>query len=416
MAHSYWQPVLEGALQTQAIDAIDAIAGDLARAGPAVAATDPFVALFFAYRARATGDQMDAERAWAFLDHASESLPPYPGLYGGFTGVAWTAAHLTAVAADGDDGGANDEVDDVLLELLDQQQWAWHFDLITGLVGLGVYALERREHPVGRECVGRIVGWLDRMATRVPEGTTWFTPPHLLVIGDVDVFDGHEGPTQLANMGVAHGVPGVIGFLGAALAAGIAEEPARPLLVDGARWLLAQRRDRGFPATVARPLDYTPARLAWCYGDAGIAASLLGAARAAGLGDVEAAAIEIAHRAAGRPRIDAGVKDTGLCHGAAGLAHCFNRIYQATGDPTCRAEALSWYEAALDRRRPGTGVGGYQSFMPKLDAAGGIPDAFEWRDEPGFLTGAAGVGLALIAGTTGIEPRWDRLLLLPPVD
>jgi hypothetical protein len=40
-----------------------------------------------------------------------------------------------------------------------------------------------------------------------------------------------------------------------------------------------------------------------------------------------------------------------------------------------------------------------------------------WRAEPGLLTGTAGVGLALLAATTPIEPAWDRALLvaIPPI-
>jgi hypothetical protein len=35
----------------------------------------------------------------------------------------------------------------------------------------------------------------------------------------------------------------------------------------------------------------------------------------------------------------------------------------------------------------------------------------EWRPESGFLTGSAGIGLALLAATTPVEPEWDRVLL-----
>jgi hypothetical protein len=34
-----------------------------------------------------------------------------------------------------------------------------------------------------------------------------------------------------------------------------------------------------------------------------------------------------------------------------------------------------------------------------------------WDDDPTFLTGAAGVGLALLAAIEDVEPRWDALLL-----
>jgi hypothetical protein len=39
-----------------------------------------------------------------------------------------------------------------------------------------------------------------------------------------------------------------------------------------------------------------------------------------------------------------------------------------------------------------------------------------WAADAGFLTGAAGIGLALLASVTSVEPEWDRLLLvaIPP--
>ena len=38
-----------------------------------------------------------------------------------------------------------------------------------------------------------------------------------------------------------------------------------------------------------------------------------------------------------------------------------------------------------------------------------------WIAEPSFLTGAAGIALALLAAATPREPRWDELLLVSPV-
>src|SRR5258707_545491 len=42
----------------------------------------------------------------------------------------------------------------------------------------------------------------------------------------------------------------------------------------------------------------------------------------------EVDAVRIALRAADRPGEKSGVVDSGLCHGAAGLGHLFNRTYQ----------------------------------------------------------------------------------------
>jgi hypothetical protein len=102
----------------------------------------------------------------------------------------------------------------------------------------------------------------------------------------------------------------------------------------------------------------------------------------------------------------AGVVDAGLCHGAAGDAHLFNRLYQATGDPAFAEAARHWYERALDLRRPDEGFAGFPSWGPDRDRK------MTWIADAGFLTGAAGVGLAMLAATTPIEPQWDRLLLV----
>src|SRR5262249_41487720 len=145
-------------------------------------------------------------------------------------------------------------------------------------------------------------------------------------------------------------------------------------------------------------------------GDLSVAAALLVAGRCAGLPAWEREGLAIARRAAGRPPEESGVRDAGLCHGAAGVGHLFNRMYQATGGPTLGAAARSWFRRTLAMRRPGRGVGGYQAFRPDLGA-----DA-AWVDDPGILTGAAGIALALLAAITPVEPAWDRSLLLsaPP--
>src|SRR5262249_17462663 len=106
------------------------------------------------------------------------------------------------------------------------------------------------------------------------------------------------------------------------------------------------------------------------------------------------------------PPEDAGVKDATLCHGAAGLGHIFNRLYQATSDETLGGAARFWFERTLALRRPGRGVGGFSAVAITESGRGKeVVDA-------GRVTGGAGIALALLAATTSIEPEWDRILLL----
>ena len=189
-------------------------------------------------------------------------------------------------------------------------------------------------------------------------------------------------PNGAWNLGAAHGAPGVIALLARAHAAGV--PTARPLLDRAVAWLLAQRlpADAGsaFPSFVAP--DVVPGRspVAWCYGDPGAAGALFA------VPELEVQARAIAELAAARPIADSDVVEVSICHGSAGLAHIFNRLHQSTGSEVLRASAQAWLGPVLDDWRPGA--------------------------EPGLLTGAAGIGLVLLAAATDVEPRWDRLFLL----
>jgi lantibiotic modifying enzyme len=217
-------------------------------------------------------------------------------------------------------------------------------------------------------------------------------------------------PEGLYDLGLAHGNAGILALLGQACARGVAAAEARALLAGAVPWLLAHQNPSGspsrFPTRIVPGQENGSSRVAWCYGDLGIAVALLVAARGAREPDWERTALGLARGAAARSLEDSGVADAGLCHGAGGNAHLFNRLFQATGDPVLGQAARTWAGRALEMRRPGEGIGGYLTLVPnqRLEK--------EWAEDPGFLTGAAGIGLALLALATPIEPSWDRALLV----
>jgi hypothetical protein len=435
-----WRPLLEGELADQAWEAVTAIAQALETWSPEGEPADggldrggsiggtAGVALFHGYLAKALAKAMDAEaehhgaRTEQLLDEAVEALATTPmraALYSGFTGVAWAAEHLGRLLGEEEvqeqetsgveEEDMNEEIDQALLTVLDRQSWAGDYDLISGLVGFGVYALERFPRPSAVRCLEAIVDRLDESAERNGSEVTWFTPPEML-----PSLNREHSPLGHYNLGVAHGVPGVIALLADACRLGIREERARPLLEGAVRWLvsqqLAEQRGACYPSWIGPGVEPRPSRLAWCYGDPGIAATLLYAARAIGMEEWESTALQIAAHAASAEPEDAGVRDAGLCHGAFGLAHLYNRIHQAGGGELFADAARLWYRLGLEMRKPEGGIAGFEAWWPGLGAESG------WEAEPGFLTGAAGIGLALLAAVTPVEPQWDRLLLvaIPP--
>jgi lantibiotic biosynthesis protein len=151
-------------------------------------------------------------------------------------------------------------------------------------------------------------------------------------------------------------------------------------------WMWRQRAAGGGPAFPALAGEEPRSAPGWCYGDDGIAAVLFAAARALGDESWSGRWLEVLRAAAARA---APATSAGLCHGAAGLAHIYNRVHQATGLAWAREAALSRFaelEAVLARVRD--------------------------RLPAGLLDGLAGIALALAAALGEEEPAWDRALVL----
>jgi lantibiotic biosynthesis protein len=60
------------------------------------------------------------------------------GLFEGITGVAWTLAHVDGSLLDLSEVDPGQAVDSALLNLLTTSPWTAEYDLIGGLVGIGV--------------------------------------------------------------------------------------------------------------------------------------------------------------------------------------------------------------------------------------------------------------------------------------
>jgi lantibiotic modifying enzyme len=370
------------------------------------------IALLHTYMHQAWRRAGDAESALDLLNEALEIAGQQrmlPDLFGGYAGVAWAATHIHDRLAPAEEDPVS-SVDDLLVEILSQKPWRGSYDLVMGLVGIGVHALERHPRPAASTCLELVISHLEAAAEHRPGGLTWLTPPAQLTAEE-----RLQAPNGYYNLGVAHGVPGVIGLLGAAYAAGVAKGRALSLVEGAVSWLLMQKPLQRYEDVLpywitSENKQGKKARLGWCYGAPGIAASLLYAARCVGRENWEQEATRLALAAAKVPLQKSRIVDAGLCHGSAGLAHLLNRMYQATGEERLAAAARFWFEHTLSLRRHGEGITGFLTCLPAVNADDPyVPDS-------SLLMGAAGIGLALLASITNVEPEWDRILLVasPP--
>lgn len=369
------------------------------------------IAIFFGYLHTAGLFAGARDIAFAYNEIGVAALAGQPmgvSLYGGFTGVAWAVQHLhgllTGTAAD-----LCSEIDLALEGYLSRSPWREDYDLINGLVGIGIYCLERVNSPTAVRCMELIVERLAELAETAENGLRWFTSPSLFPQQQGELY-----PRGYYNLGLAHGVPGIIALLGRTQAAGIAQEKVGMLLEGAVRWVMRQQladAQSSFASVVCPEQPPSNCRLAWCYGDAGVAAALFLAARCTGERSWEQQALVIARKAAAREPQTCGVVDACFCHGSAGLAHVFHRFYRATQEEVFSQAARHWIESTLAFRKPGEEAAGY--LFRTVNENGG----FEGQPRLGILEGIAGIGLSLLAAVTSIEPCWDRILMvdIPPL-
>jgi hypothetical protein len=283
------------------------------------------------------------------------------------------------------------------------------FDTIRGLAGYGAYLLRRDPststvRAVLDYCVRLIVPV--SLAGEVLPG--WWTTSGPSGRPDERFPGGH------ANSGLAHGVGGVLALLALAAQRGTFVpgqlEAMRTILAWLDRWRESAGPGIVWPYWVTRAeirdrrlAPSGPRRPSWCYGTAGLARARQLAARALGDDALQVESETTLVAALTDPLQLKATTDDGLCHGFAGLAHLAARAAQ-DADPATRAQLRTAVPALLASVCP-------PSTDPQAAAKAAVHDE---EAGPGFLNGAAGIALALLAPATTTPPRsaWDSCLLV----
>ncbi len=360
-----------------------ALALEIARALVSVEEKHPFTPVLFHYLAAGHPEELGgvAERLLE-AQVASFGQLPHLGLYGGATGTAWVIAHT----ADADPGDGEEDLlgdfDEALHDFVCEAPTDGLFDLIGGMVGYGVYFLERHPKGMATQGLGAVVEKLLAMVRADEHGLSWFTGPRLLY-----PHQREKDPDGHTDLGIAHGSAGVIYCLAKA-----SSRNAHP----GAAAALERAVSSLVSNDAGTPLPYCvggePARVAWCYGDLGVGAALCVAGHTVGEPRWVARGAALAERAFARSEADAGVEDACLCHGSFGNAHIFERLFELTNREVFAVAARRDFQRGLD----------YCLSMPAGD---------RWTRDVSFASGSLGMALCLL-GLAGVDASWDRLLCL----
>ncbi|MCL2434810.1 MAG: lanthionine synthetase C family protein [Lentimicrobiaceae bacterium] len=324
---------------------------------------------------------------------------------GGLAGIGWLYEYLSQrKIIDYDTNILLEEFDSYLEQTLKSFMLENTYDFLHGGIGVALYFSKRvtkkKEHV---SVLNQFLEDLEKMSIQQEDGS----------IKWLSTLSG-EPFKQGYNIALSHGISSIIAFLSKIYKMeSIDKEKTEKLLRGAVQYLFDQEIDKDkygscFPnfALESTPTIYK-SRLAWCYGDLGIASALY----QAGIILKENAWIDKAleifiFAATQRKNLEReNVVDAGLCHGTSGIGHIFYRMWWNTKLPEFKAAADYWFDQTLKMAKFEDGLAGYKTY----EASDGKP---LWVNKYGLLDGISGIGLAMLTYYYETEPTWDECLLL----
>jgi len=373
------------------------------------------IVLLYAYLSRLFPEKNYSETTFSFLDELTDSLSNDEmdhSMSGGVAGIAFAFQHLRNCGVlDKSDDLNLSEMDEFIGSGIDHDFNTDNWDPLHGMVGLGIYFLERHKETGEKKYLEKVIDYLSRMRTVVDEHKVWITPGYGKYSNDN------------YNFGMAHGMPGILSFLAQVYSRGINQREIEEMISSCLPFLLQNeyREDEeyclpagetGFPTSIeVTPIndDQKPSsRLAWCYGDLCMANALIHCGKALQIQKWKNKGIDVALKTTLRSFDDSGCMDAPFCHGTTGIAHQYNRLFQLTGNEVFKHAAENWLDHTLKKYfRPREGVGGY-TFRCLSEET----NSFEYAPRYGLLEGSAGIALVYLSWLyKNLKPDWDIIFL-----
>ncbi|MGY0041090.1 lanthionine synthetase LanC family protein [Pedobacter sp. NJ-S-72] len=211
------------------------------------------------------------------------------------------------------------------------------------------------------------------------------------------------------NFGMAHGLPGILKFCLQCYKRNICAAEAKKLALDIAAFLKSNVKKNTkismFPNILTLDEQSTGySRVGWCYGDLSIGFILYQAGMAFNDLELKEFATEILiHTSKRRTEEETLVRDAGICHGSAGIAHIYNKMWHYTQNSIFKETCDFWIQKTLDFSIHQDAFAGYKAYAPT--------ESGKHMNSFGLLNGVSGIGLVLISYLTG-DFSWDYCLML----
>jgi lantibiotic modifying enzyme len=361
------------------------------------------VPLFYRELFQLTADERHVKKLHDKLNLIFKNMDVHPTQHAnfcrGWSGIGWALSRLNTGKIVTLKKSFFEPIDSFVYEnsLLDFKKG--HYDLLHGGLGGVLYAIERINTSGAKKFLKEAIELLDQTKQKLDEGIGWYEYRKL-----------HTDDQRELNLGLSHGIPGIINVLTRLFQAGFHEKKIVSLVDGAVSWMVNQKLEDHsvslYPAVGGQnEMSQNPSRLAWCYGDMGIALTLLQAGNVfRRKAWIEAANTIIEHLSQRSVILYEAHLDACFCHGTAGFAHLYNYFYRETGNLACKSKSDFWIEQTCSQMLHSDGNGQFSFF--NINSLG------KSKTEFSLLEGSIGVGLVLIAHLAGKRNEWDSAFLL----
>jgi len=273
-----------------------------------------------------------------------------------------------------------------------------YYDFMHGALGVGLYFLKKG---TGLEYVRELIDFLYATAEKSDDNRIFKWKSVII--------DKDEELRSAYNLALSHGISSIIIFLSRVIKSGISDNKVTEMLSGAVNYVFSQEKDfskvRSYFSNyilIDSPETFSKSRLAWCYGDLGIGLAVWQAGKTLEKIEWQRKGFTILLQSTQRRDIiENFVRDAGICHGSAGVALIYRRMFMETYRNQFKEATAYWIQQTLNFSCFDDGLSGYKTQHKN-----------EWICDYSLLTGISGIGLVLLSYLENNQQTWDEMFLI----
>lgn len=328
----------------------------------------------------------------------------HPSLATGVTGVAYLLRYLIKMEVlDEDELSYLAEIDQYIVASLQADFKSKNYLLLYGAIGKSVYLFHNLEKYAS--VIEQVVDFLNEIKCQDSTGKIWWYK-----------FTNDPNRTEVINLGMAHGISGILMFLMKCYSHGIKKSLCESLVRSALSFVLSVKKEDVYslyPVGINDELNLA-GRLAWCYGDLNIALIFFQASKVLNDAAYRSEGVKVVESIIKRNLLTSFINyedqnqvyDPGFCHGTAGVAYILMVLHQLSGVGELERLAHEYLNYTLLATRV------------KLNNAEEVERTKEISGTPyvkapakNLIEGFSGIGLVLLS-FLGKGDDWKELFLL----